>query len=62
MAISKAQQAAVKRYSNAHYDQISVRLPKGYRDRIQQAAEAAGVSSTAYIRAALDAAMEKAPE
>lgn len=62
MPISKPQQAAVARYSKAHYDMISIRLPKGYRDRIQKAATAAGVSSTAYIRAAIDAAIEKAPE
>ena len=62
MAISKSQQAAIKRYVDAHYDRVEIKLPKGYRDRLQQAAERAGVSTTAYIKAAIDAAMEKAPE
>lgn len=62
MSVSKSQQAAVKRYSDAHYDAITVRLPKGYRDRVTQAAAAAGVSAAAYIRSALDEKMDKTPE
>ena len=48
--------AAVRtRYNAKTYDQIAIRIPKGQRDRIKQAADQAGMSMAEYICAALTA-------
>lgn len=62
MATTKAAQAAVKRYEAKAYDKILVRVPKGRRDEIQAAAEAAGQSVNAYIIEAIDRRMERSSE
>lgn len=62
MATTKAGQAAVQRYEAKAYDKILVRVPKGRRDEIQAAAEAAGQSVNAYIIEAIDRRMERSSE
>ena len=58
MATTRAAQAAVQRYEAKAYDKILVRVPKGRRDEIQAAAEAAGQSVNAYIVEAVDRRMQ----
>ena len=59
MAVSKKQQACVNRYMKNHYDQIMIRPAKGYKQIIQDAAGAAGLSVNAYIIAAINSALER---
>lgn len=59
MAISKAQQAAVQKYVKSNYDRVELKLPRGYRARIQDAADRSGQSSTAYIKSLIDKALEQ---
>ena len=47
--ITPAQRRAVGRYEAANYDKVLVRLPKGEREQIKAAADAAGESLNAYI-------------
>ena len=51
--ITPAQRRAVGRYEAANYDKVLVRLPKGERERIKSAADAAGESLNAYIVGAI---------
>ena len=43
------------RYNAKTYDTVSIRLPKGQRDKIKEAADLAGQSMAEYICAALTA-------
>lgn len=49
MAISKAQQAAVKKYNDAKYDRIEVKVKKGAKELLKAAAEASGESLNEYV-------------
>lgn len=49
MSITKAQRAAVARYEAKAYDKILLRVPRGGRDRIREAAESAGKSLNGWI-------------
>lgn len=51
--ITPAQRRAVGRYEAANYDKVLVRLPKGDREQIKSAADAAGESLNAYIVGAI---------
>lgn len=62
MPASKAQQKAVKKYMQANYDEIKVRVPKGKRDVIQAHAQQQGQSTNAYITQAIDERMEREQE
>lgn len=55
---SDAQKRAEKKYS-AKMDLISIRQPKGWKDRVKGAAEKAGMSLAGYIREAVDEKMER---
>ena len=57
--ISKAQQKAVAKYMKNNYDEIKIRVEKGKREIIRQAAEAAGESVNGYIKKAVDRRMEQ---
>ena len=57
MAISKKQQASVTKYISGHYDQISVRVKKGEREKIQQHAEDHGESLNGFITRAISETM-----
>ena len=57
--ISKAQQKAVAKYMKNNYDEIKIRVEKGNREIIRQAAEAAGESVNGYIKKAVDQRMEQ---
>ena len=57
--VSKAQQKAVNKYVKNNYDRINVTFPKGHKEIIMQAAEAAGESVNGYIKKAVDERMER---
>lgn len=59
MAVSEAQKKAVTKYTRENYDKILVTIPKGERERIKAAAEAAGMSMNAFI---VDAIRGNMPE
>lgn len=50
MAINEAQKRAVKKYQNANYEFIKVRLNKGEKEIIKAKADAKGKSINQYIR------------
>ena len=56
--VSKAQQKAVNKYVKNNYDRINVTFPKGYKNTLKAAAEAAGESVNGYIKTAVDMRME----
>lgn len=55
---TSAQRAASEKYMERHTDRMTLRLPKGVKDEWTQAAQAAGMSLTQYIIAAVEAQME----
>ena len=57
--VSKAKQKAVNKYVKNNYDRINVTFPKGQKEIIMQAAEAAGESVNGYIKKAVDQRMER---
>lgn len=59
MAISKAQQKAVNKYVKENYDRVSVNLPKGKKDIVQDCASSNGMSVNAFINAAIDEKIER---
>lgn len=56
--VSKAQQKAVNKYMKNNYDRINVTFPKGKKEEIEAAAEAAGESVNNYIRESVRRRME----
>ena len=59
MPASKAQQRAVNKYMAANYDSVNVTMPKGRREVIKAAADAAGESVNGYINGAIDMRMKQ---
>lgn len=59
MAFADKKQASkyVNEFAREKYDRIAVNVPKGERDRIKAAADAAGESLTSYIVNAVRARM-----
>ena len=57
--VSEAKRRANKKYSDAHIDQIRFDAPKGFKERVQQAAQAEGVSTSLYMRRAILEALER---
>ena len=56
---SDAQRRAVAKYNAANYEQIQVRVPKGYKEEVKAAADARGESVNAYILQAVRDRMNK---
>ncbi len=54
MPVSKAQQKAVTKYVKENYDRINVTFPKGKKEIIKAAADAAGETVNGYIKKAVD--------
>lgn len=48
----KPQIEANKRYQEANYEQLSIKVPKGERDLFKEFAEEAGLSLREYVRSA----------
>ena len=59
MPASKAQQKAVSKYMKENYDEVKVRVMKGYRDVIRTHAAARGESVNAFIARAIRETMER---
>ena len=51
--------ARTREYNKENYEQIVMRVPKGTKEKIKSAAEAAGKSMTSYIMAAVEEKMNK---
>lgn len=51
--------AAVARYNDKTFDSILVRIPKGQKEEIGRAAEAAGKSVNAFLQEAIMEKMQK---
>lgn len=60
--VSKAQQKAVNKYVKNNYDRINVTFPKGQKEVITAAAEAAGESVNGYIKKAVERRMQRDAE
>jgi endogenous inhibitor of DNA gyrase (YacG/DUF329 family) len=60
MPASKAQQRAVAKYENAHYDKFLVRVPIGTKEAIQAHAKTLGLSLNGFVSYALNQAMNSA--
>ena len=56
---SKSQQKAVAKYMKTNYDELKIRIPKGKRDKIKNAADAQGESLNGYVSKAVDERMER---
>lgn len=52
--ISEAKKKANARWNAANYEQVKISVPKGTREEWKKAAETAGISLAAYIRAAVE--------
>ena len=59
MARTEAQRRAAKKYNSIHTDQIRFDAPRGFKERVQQAAQAEGVSTSFYMRRAILEALER---
>ena len=57
MAKTKTSSTVKNRYNAKAYDQLPIRVPKGRKAEIQDAAEAAGDSLNAYVVGAIDERM-----
>lgn len=51
--------ARTREYNKANYEQIKLQVPKGAKEKIKAAAEAAGKSMTSYIMEAVEEKMNK---
>lgn len=59
MAYTDASNKAVQKYISKNYDQISIRIPKGDREKYKQFAESKGKSLNAFIIQLLNDAMNR---
>ena len=57
--ITPAQRKAVGKYEAANYDKVLVRMPKGERDKIKEAADKAGKSVNGFIMDAIREHLDK---
>lgn len=59
MAYSKSSNKAVQQYIRKSYDQVSLRMPKGQREKILKFAESHGKSLNSYIIGLVEEDMKK---
>ena len=59
MAVTKAQQRAVSKYTKENYDEIKVRVEKGQKETIQAHAAALGESVNGFIGRAIAETMAR---
>lgn len=59
MAVSKAQQKAVAKYNAKAYDRIELKVAKGKKDIIKDAAQKLGESLNNYVNIAIDEKLER---
>lgn len=53
MPMTEAHNRATRKYQAAHIDQMRFDAPRGFKERVQQAAQAAGVSPSQFMREAV---------
>ena len=58
MAVSKAQQAATAKYMKKNYDEMKIRVKKGSKQLIEDAAQANKESINGYVKRAVKAQYE----
>lgn len=56
---TEAQKQSAKKWDAANLDRVSIAMPKGKKDAIKAAADAAGESMNQYIIGAVDERMER---
>lgn len=59
MPVSKAQQKAVARYNAKAYDRIELKVAKGKKEVIKDAAQKLGESLNNYVNIAIDEKLER---
>ena len=59
MAVSEAHIRATRKYQAAHYEAMRFDAPIGFKVRVQDAARAAGISPSEYMRRAILEALER---
>lgn len=59
MAVSKAQQKAVAKYNAKAYDRIELKVAKGKKDIIKDAAQKQGESLNSFINNAIEEKLER---
>lgn len=59
MAVSKAQQKAVAKYNAKAYDRIELKVAKGKKDVIKDAAQKQGESLNSFINNAIDEKLQR---
>lgn len=59
MAYNEAQKKATMKWEARNYDKIQITAPKGFKQRLTEAAKAAGVPYRQFIMRALEKAMEE---
>lgn len=59
MAYNEAQKRATAKYNSAHYERISLDVPKGTRDKWKKHADKKGTSLTSLIRELMEEDMAK---
>lgn len=56
---TEAQKRAIQKYLKESVDEIKVRVPKGYKDRIKAVAQSQGESVNEYIKIAIEERTER---
>lgn len=59
MPETEAQKRAHKKYTDAHYQQIAIRWPREFCERLKAEAQAQGESLAGYVRGAIEQRMER---
>lgn len=59
MPATKAQQRAVAKYMKNNYDELKIRVAKGYKERIKTHAESKGESINSFVKRAIDETIER---
>ena len=62
MPETEAQKRAHKKYAEAHYQQIAIRWPREFCERLKAEAQAQGESLAGYVRRAIEQRMEREHE
>ena len=57
---TESQNKATQKYVKTHYDRLEVRMPKGSKKRVQEAAAACGLSVNEFMRQAISEKIERA--
>ena len=62
MPETEAHKRARKKYTDAHYQQIAIRWPREFCERLKAEAQTQGESLAGYVRGAIEQRMERDKE